>query len=626
MKKISFIVTTMLSFLTMTAKDFEYRRIIYTIISETEKTCTMKEGWWSQSCPLKGHFDIIEEVFDEDGTKFTVTEIGPDVFRGTYNSIDAISIPYTITKIGDRAFYECGLRGGVKLPKSLKEIGEQAFYMTNISLIEIPSSVEKIGFRAFGYCTKLKEICINENNSSYCSVDGVLYDKKKTKLIQVPGARNGSFTIPESICDITGAFEGCEYITSVTLPNSIQGIGDFAFRYCGLNTIEIPSSVTKIGNHAFEHCDFLTTITLPESITEIGSSAFEHCDYLTTITLPESITEIGSSAFDSCHNLTTLNIPPFITEIKENTFRYCYSLNPITLPKNLVKIESGAFMGCKSLRTLELPNSITKIGPSAFDSCKNLSSINIPDSITEIEERVFASCNLTISIPKSIKKIGAEAFYYHDMSTVTIPEYIEEIGTNAFAGPNLQEILVDEGNMHYTSIDGVLFNKDISELLQYPCGRGGEYIVPNTVKKLLGAFGHCEKIRSVTLPKGIMQIDEHSFFLCIYLRDIYYPAENPVEVGPPEIFDNKRWWWDQTILYVPQEAVEKCRSLSPWSCLRIRPFDFSGLTDVTIDCNNESDIEVFNLNGLKISNSTVGLPKGVYIIRQGNKTEKVIVQ
>lgn len=296
MKIISFIVTTMLSFLTMTAKDFEYRRITYTIISETEKTCMMKEGWWTQTSPLSEHFDIIEEVFDEDGTKFTVTEIGPDVFSGSYNSIKAISIPYTITKIGDRAFYGCRLWNGVKLPKSLKEIGEHAFYKTNISLIEIPSSVEKIGFMAFGYCTELEKICIDENNSSYCSVDGVLYDKKMTKLIQVPGARDGSFTIPESICDITGAFEGCEYITSVTLPNSIQEIGDYTFRYCHLNTIEIPSSVTKIGNHAFEHCE------------------------LTTITLPESITEIGSNAFASCVNLTTLNIPPFITEIKEKTF------------------------------------------------------------------------------------------------------------------------------------------------------------------------------------------------------------------------------------------------------------------------------------------------------------------
>lgn len=212
------------------------------------------------------------------------------------------------------------------------------------------------------------------------------------------------------------------------------------------------------------------------------------------------------------------------------------------------------------------------------------------------------------------------------MSTVTIPETVEEIGTNAFAGYNLQEILVDGGNMHFSSIDGVLFNKDLSELLQYPCGRRGEYIVPNTVKKILGAFGYCEKIRSVTIPKGIMQIDEHSFYMCHCLSDIYYPAENPVEVGPSEIFSNTWWWWSKPDLLVPQEAVEKCRSLSPWNCLRIFSFDFSGLTDVAIDCKNEPDIEVFNLNGLKISNSTVGLPKGVYIIRQGNKTKKVIVQ
>ena len=128
---------------------------------------------------------------------------------------------------------------------------------------------------------------MEENNQSYCSEDGVLFNKDKTELIQYPSKKADK-----------------QYV----IPSSVTSIGDNAFYGCSsLTSIEIPSSVTSIGNGAFSRCSSLTSIEIPEGVTSIRNGAFSGCSSLTSIDIPNSVTSIGASAFSSCSKLTTIN-------------------------------------------------------------------------------------------------------------------------------------------------------------------------------------------------------------------------------------------------------------------------------------------------------------------------------
>ncbi|MEI3228848.1 MAG: leucine-rich repeat domain-containing protein [Lachnospiraceae bacterium] len=213
------------------------------------------------------------------------------------------------------------------------------------------------------------------------------------------GTTMGSIIIPSEIdgkkvTAIGGsAFNDCDSLTSVTLPNSITRIGSGAFAECGsLTSIKIPDSVTTIGENAFFECVNLTSVTLPKSITRIEENTFGDCKSLTSIMIPNSVTAIENNAFDSCSSLTSVTIPDSVTAIENNAFNYCSSLTSVIIPDSVTAIGSSAFDGCSSLTSVTLPNSITRIEENAFSACKSLTSITIPASVQEIASGAFSWC------------------------------------------------------------------------------------------------------------------------------------------------------------------------------------------------------------------------------------------
>ena len=152
-------------------------------------------------------------------------------------------------------------------------------------------------------------------------------------------------------------------------------------------------SVTSIGNYAFNGCDGLTSITIPNSVTSIGNSAFNGCDGLTSITIPNSVTSIGNYAFSICSGLTSIDIPGSVTSIGVGAFSYCTGLTSITIPNSVTSIGNSAFDGCDGLTSIDIPGSVTSIGNSAFSYCTGLTSITIGNGVTSIGNSAFNGCD-----------------------------------------------------------------------------------------------------------------------------------------------------------------------------------------------------------------------------------------
>lgn len=264
-------------------------------------------------------------------------------------------------------------------------------------------------------------------------------------------------------------------------------------------SIDIPSaidgkSVTSIGNNAFYSCKNLVNITIPDSITSIGNNAFEYCASLKSVLIPGSVKSIGNAAFNRCESL--MNI-----EVIKNNSNY-FSQDGVLFDKNKTKLIQYP-IGNKRI-AYDIPNGVKSFGDCAFDSCSTLKNITIPDSVTSIGWGVFSGST------------------------------------------SLTNIDVSENNLNYSSYEGVLFNKNKTELIKYPIGNErtsynipagvinfGDVFsdcknlvnitIPNSVTNIgVGAFWQCANLASITITNSVTSIGNYAFYDCKNLKDIYY--------------------------------------------------------------------------------------------------------
>ena len=264
-----------------------------------------------------------------------VRGIGVGAFKGC-DMLGSVMIPDSVTSIGERAFCQCsglksifvsagnknyksvnglllskdgktliqGVNGDVTIPDSVTSIGDHAFSgCDRLRRVMIPDSVMCIGDRAFYHCVGLKSFEVDFGNVNFKVVSGMLLTKDGKTLVSAPGEINGSVVIPDSVTHIgPAAFSGCRGLTSVTIPNGVTSIGDSAFSGCsGLTSVTIPNGVTSIGDYAFSWCRGLTNVTIPDSVTSIGKRAFSICSSLMGIRLPRRFEEeLDRSVFDGC--------------------------------------------------------------------------------------------------------------------------------------------------------------------------------------------------------------------------------------------------------------------------------------------------------------------------------------
>lgn len=333
---------------------------------------------------------------------------------------------YTVINIDNNAFYYNENLTSVTIPNSVINIGETAFaYCTELTSVTIPESVTAIGNGPFAGCIYLLDINVEGANPAYTSVDGVLFTKDLTTLVQHPAGRDGAYEIPQGV-EIIGdyAFDNNLKLESVTISGTVTTIGYRSFFNCpSLTSLTIGESVTTIGYAAFYQARSLTSVTIPNSVITIGERAFYYCDKLSSVTIGESVTSIGAVAFSSCFNLTSVTIPASVTTIGNDPFIACTSLTSIHVAEaNPAYASVDGVLFSKDKTTLimfpagkegayEIPQGVTDISQDAFYYCLSLTSVTIPASVTKIDDYAFGYCS-SLTLVNSYSEVPPTATAY----------------------------------------------------------------------------------------------------------------------------------------------------------------------------------------------------------------------
>lgn len=428
------------------------------------------------------HFFTEDFIYTTDGYGVTVIGyVGMSKHAVVPELIEGIRVTTVASMVSGRDFNDLG---GVAIYSSYElEKSQKAAY--GLISITIPGSVTSIGDGAFYGCPNLIKIFVDATNSHYKVADGVLFTKDGTVLVCHPAKMpNTACAIPNGVTSIGAmAFSGCSGLTDIAIPEGVTNIGNRTFLNCSnLVTISLPHSLINMGDEVFYGCDHITNITIPKGVTNIGESVFYSCFALSSITIPESVTSIGTQAFIYCRSLTSLVIPDGVVSIGENAFSNCYNLTSITLPGSVVSIGDFAFASCTSLTNIEIDDSnkhyvakggalFTKDGATliCYPAGNNNAAYIIPSGVTSIGNGAFFGCPniISITIPDGVTSIGNVALAWcNDLATLIIPSSVSSIGFYVFSGSYLTNITVDEANSHYKVSDGALRTLD-GEVVTY---------------------------------------------------------------------------------------------------------------------------------------------------------------
>lgn len=540
----------------------------------------------ASSAPWYSYRSQITSLVVESG----VTTIGNYAcggsYSGSYSALSRVTLPAGLVEIGRWAFAYVKNLTSISLPASLSTIGSYAFYQSGLTSIAIPKDLTALGNGAFAHSESLQSISVVSGNTMFQAVGGVLFSYDGKTLKQYPGGKSD---------------------TSYTVPEGVTGIGVEAFAGAKLQSITIPLDVTSVGQYAFEDCDSLTDVYYGGTESEweqvsIGSSN----DSLTNATIHY---QDGSATSGKCGSNLTWTLEDGVLTISGTGDMYTYSdsspvpwadylddITAIHIDSSVTSIGGNAFAHCNKLISVTLPSSVTSIGTLAFWNCDGLTSITIPSSVTQIDMGAFGACHA------------------------------------------LTQIYVASDSSTFCASNGILFNKDNTELVVYPAGKSAtSYTVPSNVQTIGSyAFAGCNALNSITFPSSVQSMGSYAFCHCPALTSLSLPD------GMTAISDNLFWNCGKlasvtipaSVTNIAWGAFDECVALtdvyyggteSDWDAVTIGDYN-TPLTSATV---HYADPEVVKVVGLTVNKASTTIKVGgteqlVATISPSNASDKSV--
>ena len=476
---------------------------------------TIPEGVISIGEFAFGRCSKLTSVIIPEGT----TSIGNDAFYGC-GGLTSVIIPEGMTSIGESAFNGCSSLTSVKLPESLTSINSYTFsYCYSLTSVTIPENVTYISGDAFKYCSKLASILVNDGNTNYDSVDGVLFNKTHTQLVIYPAGRDTDYQIPAGVTSIGyNAFGGCGNLSSVV----------------------IPDSVVEMGGRAFDMCRNLTNVVIPEKITSIGYEAFCFCSNLVSVAIPEGMTSVGYNAFTACSKLKDVYYGG--SESQWNAIKFekgNYEVTAATIHYNVKHVHDLQYISAKAATCTQSGNAAYYVCATCGAAFKDQAGTQATTGTAETIPALGHNMTKTEAVEPTYWATGNNAYYacsrcgkvYKDEAgqteTTAEAETLEKLPSIATGecGEKLHWVLTEDGTL---TISGEGRMPDYSTSSVAPWYKKRTKILSVVVEPGVTSIGDyafysCLKIDTVSLPDGIKSIGEYAFQDCTKLVDVQIP-------------------------------------------------------------------------------------------------------